>query len=57
MPFEFLTGHLRDILGAIDIDAGTGRHTVMVSDEANTRDSDVTLTDTPTGNEPVDASS
>ncbi len=32
--FDFLTGHLDLILGDLNIDAGSGRHIMMISDEA-----------------------
>ena len=32
--FDFLTGHLDGILGDLNIDAGQGRHVMMISDEA-----------------------
>ncbi|MFU8833109.1 MAG: calcium-binding protein, partial [Wenzhouxiangella sp.] len=33
---EFLRGHLHDVLGALHIDAGEGRHKLMISAEAST---------------------
>lgn len=44
--FEFLTGNLDDVLGAINLDTGLGRHRLMISDEAATAgDSNVRITD------------
>jgi Ca2+-binding RTX toxin-like protein len=55
--FEFLTGHLDDIRGNLNLDFGEGRHRLLISDEANevgkgTLNSPVTISDqivTPTG--------
>jgi len=45
-PFDFLTGDLDDVRGDLNIDFGTGRHGLMVSDEAATEgDADVVITD------------
>lgn len=38
--FEFLTGHLDDIMGNLNIDVGAGRHRLLVSDEAATAGDD-----------------
>jgi Ca2+-binding RTX toxin-like protein len=44
--FEFLTGDLDDVNGALNLDVGTGRHKLMISDEAATvGDSNVMITD------------
>ncbi|MEX0958007.1 MAG: LEPR-XLL domain-containing protein [Burkholderiales bacterium] len=49
---DFLPGHLDDIQGALNIDAGAGRHQLMVSDESATAgDTDVAISDM----QPVDA--
>ncbi|MGP0628314.1 LEPR-XLL domain-containing protein [Nitrospina sp. 32_T5] len=45
--FQFLTGDLDDIEGALNLDTGDGRHRLMVSDEgATVGDGDVSITDT-----------
>ena len=45
---DFLTGHLHDIDGMLNIDAGVGRHVLLVSDEASTvGDANVWITDGP----------
>jgi subtilisin-like proprotein convertase family protein len=44
---DFLRGHLNDVDGMLNINAGTGRHKLMISDESATiGDSDVLITDT-----------
>ncbi|MGH9783949.1 MAG: hypothetical protein ACRD88_07155, partial [Terriglobia bacterium] len=44
--FEFLTGDLDGVLGAINFDTALGRHRLMISDEAATSgDGDVRITD------------
>ena len=44
--FDFLTGDLDDVLGALNLDTGDGRHRLMVSDEAaSAGDDDVRITD------------
>jgi hypothetical protein len=48
--FEFLTGNLDQVRGAINLDTGLGRHRLMVSDEAATAgDGDVRITDVQPG--------
>ncbi|MBK8118775.1 MAG: VCBS repeat-containing protein [Sulfuritalea sp.] len=43
---DFLTGHLHNINGALNIDAGTGRAQLMISGEASTLDNnDIVITD------------
>jgi Ca2+-binding RTX toxin-like protein len=43
---DLLPGHLDDLLGALNIDAGTGRHALAISDEAaTTGDGAVRITD------------
>jgi hypothetical protein len=43
---DFLTGHLDGIRGTLNIDAGTGRHLIMISDEAAVAgDTNVLITD------------
>ena len=45
---DYLYGNLDQVLGALNIDAGTGRHQLMISDEAAlVGDSDVRITDAP----------
>ncbi|MFA5123537.1 beta strand repeat-containing protein [Zavarzinia sp.] len=45
-PVDFLTGNLRDISGALNIDAGTGQNRLLISGEAGTLDNgDIVLTD------------
>jgi hypothetical protein len=45
---DFLTGHLHDIDGMLNIDAGAGRHLLLVSDEASTvGDANLWITDGP----------
>ncbi len=42
---EFLTGHLDDVDGTLNLDAGAGRHTLLISDEASrTGDGNVVVT-------------
>ncbi|MEX2149864.1 MAG: LEPR-XLL domain-containing protein [Steroidobacteraceae bacterium] len=44
--FEFLTGNLDEVHGALNLDTGMGRHKLMISDEAATAgDSNVRITD------------
>ncbi len=46
--FDLLIGHLDDIQGVLNLDAGAGRHRLMISDEATaTGDSNVVITDQP----------
>ncbi|MDX1384061.1 MAG: hypothetical protein R3190_10490, partial [Thermoanaerobaculia bacterium] len=33
--FDFLSGHLHDVNGALNLDVGSGRHRLMISDEAS----------------------
>jgi Ca2+-binding RTX toxin-like protein len=43
---DFLLGHLHDVDGMLNIDVGTGRHKLMISDESSTvGDRDVLITD------------
>ncbi len=44
--FDFLTGGLDDVNGALNLDFGDGRHALMISDEANTTGRTVAITDT-----------
>ena len=45
---DYLYGNLDQILGALNIDAGSGRHQLMISDEAAlVGDTDVRITDAP----------
>ena len=45
---DYLYGNLDQILGALNIDAGSGRHQLMISDEAAlVGDNDVRITDAP----------
>ena len=45
---DYLYGNLDQVLGALNIDAGTGRHQLMISDESSlVGDSDVRITDAP----------
>jgi hypothetical protein len=45
--FEFLTGHLDLISGNLNIDAGEGRHRLLISDEASdVGDDNILITDT-----------
>ena len=44
--FDFLTGNLDDVNGALNIDLGTGRHRLFISDEAaEVADTAVSITD------------
>ncbi len=43
--FDLLSGHLDDILGRLDLDAGRGRHRLWISDEADTTGDVATITD------------
>jgi len=44
--FDFLTGNLDDVNGALNLDVGAGRHRLLVSDEGTTvGDGDVLITD------------
>jgi len=56
--FEFLTGHLDDIDGNLNIDVGSGRHRMLISDEAASQgDDNVSISDTigtPTGDDNFD---
>ena len=50
---DYLYGDLDQVLGALNIDAGTGRHQLMISDEAAlVGDSDVRITDAPGSRDP-----
>ncbi len=59
--FEFLTGHLDDVLGNLNLDVGTGTHRLLISDEAATvGDANITISDiitTPTGGDTFDDTS
>jgi len=45
---DFLRGHLDDVAGTLNIDAGRGSHELMISDEAAVEgDTNVLITDTP----------
>ena len=45
--FDFLTGNLDDLRGDLNLDFGTGRHGLMISDEAATvGDDSIVITDT-----------
>ncbi len=55
-PVDFLTGHLRDINGALNVDAGKGANQIMISNEASTLDnSDIVISDVLTAGEPAGA--
>ena len=45
--FDLLSGHLENILGRLDIDAGQGRNRIWISDEADTSGDTATITDVP----------
>ena len=45
--FDLLSGHLENILGRLDIDAGQGRNRIWISDEADTTGDTATITDGP----------
>ena len=52
---DFLLGNLDDIFGNLNLDAGQGRHLLMVSDEAALAgDQDVVITDQPTSTPQLD---
>ena len=54
--FDFLTGDLNELQGNLNIDAGAGRHLLMVSDEASDiGDASVLITDQPVLGLPIDA--
>jgi Ca2+-binding RTX toxin-like protein len=55
-PPTFLTGNLRDINGALNIDAGTGANQLMISNEASTLDNpDIVISDVLVAGEPANA--
>jgi hypothetical protein len=41
---DFLRGHLNDFHGTLNIDAGAGRHLLLISDEASTTGKDAVIT-------------
>ena len=43
--FDFLTGNLDDFRGALNVDLGTGRHRLFMSDEASSHDDTYAITD------------
>jgi Ca2+-binding RTX toxin-like protein len=47
--FDFLTGNLDDVRGALNIDLGAGRHRLFMSDEASTHNDNWSITDTQAG--------
>ncbi|MEW6161424.1 MAG: calcium-binding protein, partial [Verrucomicrobiota bacterium] len=50
---DFLTGHLHQITGMLNLSAGSGRHLLMISDEASTiGDNTLVISDSKTGLDP-----
>jgi Ca2+-binding RTX toxin-like protein len=55
-PTDFLTGHLHNINGALNLDAGIGRNLLLISGEASTLDnSDIVISDILVAAEPTNA--
>ena len=55
-PTDFLSGHLHNINGGLNVDAGTGRNLLLIGGEASTLDNnDIVISDVPVAGEPTNA--